>query len=84
MGFGRLFRRLRGNLRGQTPPPGNLKYSDYLVGAAIVTGIVGASFGGSGVTGVVDPHTALVVTFFAGLITTILVGLSQFLQSRGD
>ena len=61
-----------------------LKYSDYCQGAAIVTGAISAAFGGSGVTGVVSEHTALIVTFFGGLLTTVFAGLSQWLQSKGD
>lgn len=80
MGFKRLLRRL--NSRAAVPGP--LKYSDYLAGAAIVTGIVAGSFGGSGVVGVVEPHTALVVSFFGGMLTTAFVSLSQWLQSKGD
>lgn len=79
MGFNRLFRRSRlGAMPGPSPAPTPLKYSDYLAGAAIVTGIVGASafvqsgFQGSNIVG------------FAGLGTTILTALSQWLQSKGD
>ena len=58
--------------------PTKLKYSDYCAGAAIVTGIVGASqFVATGFTG------GLVVGY-AGLLTTILTALSQWLQTKGD
>jgi hypothetical protein len=59
-------------------PKAGLKYSDYLVGAAIVTGIIGGSqfvqagFHGSDIVG------------YAGIATTILTALSQFLYAKGD
>jgi len=53
-----------------------LKYSDYLSGAGIVTGIVGASEFLQG--------THPEVVGYAGLATTALIALSQFLQSKGD
>lgn len=70
-------------LRGMSMPPppvtpGGLKYSDYLVGASIVTGILGSS---EFVLG--QPHGSTIVGL-ALLATTILVALSQFLYSKGD
>jgi hypothetical protein len=57
--------------------PSNLKYSDYLQGAAIVTGIVGTS-------NFVALHGPVDVTGVAILLTTIFAALSQWLQSKGD
>ena len=57
-------------------PATPLKYSDYLAGAGIVSGIVGASVFLQGT------HPELVG--YAGLATTAFVALSQFLQSKGD
>jgi hypothetical protein len=60
------------------PVKAGLKYSDYLVGASIVTGIVAGSqfvatgFHGSDIVG------------YLGLATTVLVALSQFLYAKGD
>ena len=60
------------NLTPATP----LKYSDYLAGSAIVTGVVGAS------AFLQNEHTEIVG--LALLATTGLTALSQFLQSKGD
>jgi hypothetical protein len=78
MGFQRLARRLRGNIRGQTPPPPALplKYSDWLAGAAIVTGVIGSY------NAFQAAHPELSGYFIAA--TTALVALSQWLQSKGD
>lgn len=71
--------KLRFNRRGATPvAPTPLKYSDYLQGAAIVTGIVGAS------TFLLHTPNGAEITGVAVLLTTILAALSQWLQSKGD
>ncbi|MCI4320574.1 MAG: hypothetical protein L3K23_10690 [Thermoplasmata archaeon] len=77
MGFNRLFRRLtrRGTV-GAPPVATPLKYSDYLAGAAIVSGLIGASQFLQG--------THPEVVGWAGLAGTIFVALSQWLQSKGD
>jgi hypothetical protein len=61
-----------------TPPaaPSSLKYSDYLAGAAIVTGTIGAY------NAFQAAHPELSGWFIAA--TTALVALSQWLQSKGD
>ena len=77
MGFNRLFRRL--NRRGAAALPAvatPLKYSDYLAGAAIVTGIIG------GYNAFQAAHPELSGYFLVA--TTALVALSQWLQSKGD
>lgn len=53
-----------------------LKYSDYLAGAGIVSGIIGTS----AFLVENDPRVAA----YAGILTTILIALSQWLQSKGD
>ena len=59
-----------------TPSPQHLMPSDYLVGAALVTGTIGTySF-------FVEQHPVAAGYFTLG--TTILVALSQWLYSRGD
>jgi hypothetical protein len=70
---------LRGMAAPATPPVKvPLKYSDYLVGASIVTGILGASqFVAAGL------HGSEIVGYL-GIATTVLVTLSQFLYSKGD
>ncbi len=73
--------KLRFNRRGAatvTVTPTPLKYSDYLQGAAIVTGIVGAS------TFLLNTPNGTEITGVAVLLTTILAALSQWLQSKGD
>ena len=78
-------RRLHGNERAQAPPaPTPWRYSDTAYLVAGISGTVGAAFGGSGVTGIVSTHAALVVAFFAGLLTTVLLGVGKYLQSKGD
>ena len=74
MGFKRLFRRL--NRRGATPISTPLKYSDYLAGAGIITGLIGSSEFLQG------QHPEVVG--YAGLATTAFIALSQWLQSKGD
>lgn len=75
MGFKRLFRRL--DRRGVTPVPATpLKYSDWLAGAAIVTGVIG------GYNAFQAAHPELSGYFIAA--TTGLIALSQWLQSKGD
>jgi len=61
-----------------TAPATGLKYSDYLQGAAIVTGIVGAS------TFVLSVTDGPEITGVAVLLTTVFAALSQWLQSKGD
>jgi hypothetical protein len=62
-----------------TPAPSSpLKYSDYLQGAAIVTGIIGASSFIGGFSNGVE------ITGISVLLTTIFAALSQWLQSKGD
>ena len=56
-----------------------LHYSDYLAGAAIVTGIIGASV----FVANLQPNGSEIVGL-AGLLTTAFVALSQWLQSKGD
>jgi hypothetical protein len=53
-----------------------LKYSDYLAGGAIVTGLIGSA--GS----FAFDHPELAGYFL--LATTIFTALSQWLQSKGD
>ena len=75
MGFRRIWRNIRASVGG-APAATPLKYSDYLAGAAIVTGIIGsAEF-------LQSTHPEIVG--YAGIATTILVALSQWLQSKGD
>ena len=65
-----------------TPIPTPLKYSDYLAGAAIVTGTIGTS---SFIQGLVTNYpSAYLIVGAAGLVTTVFVSLSQWLQSKGD
>lgn len=61
---------------GTASPPTALKYSDYLAGAGIVSGIVAASQFLQGA------HPEFVG--YAGLATTAFIALSQWLQSKGD
>lgn len=83
MGFNRLFRRLTVRGTAGAPPATPLRYSDYLAGAAIVTGIVGGSTFVSSLTGH-GSDVGTTVVGVAGLLTTIFTTLSQWLQSKGD
>ena len=67
-----------------TPGPAPLKYSDYLAGAAIVTGILGSATFASDLTGVISGGAILAIVGVSGVLTTIFVSLSQWLQSKGD
>lgn len=65
-------------------PVAGMKPSDYLQGAAIVTGIIGGSNFVQGSLATGGPTQAgLIVTGIAGLATTALAALSQFLQKLG-
>lgn len=57
-------------------PATSLKYSDYLAGAAIVTGLIGSA----GSFAFAHPELA---GYFV-IATTVFVALSQWLQSKGD
>lgn len=78
MGFKRLYLRLKRSTRGVGTPPvaTPLKYSDYLAGAAIVTGAIGSY------NAFQAAHPELSGWFLAA--TTAFVALSQWLQSKGD
>lgn len=57
-------------------PTGHLAYSDYMQGAAIVTGTVAGS------TFVLGVHPEIVG--WLGIATTVLLALAQWLYSKGD